>query len=417
MHFSSKVVEPGAKAISAGMKNIRVPALAIIAIWSLYHSISVIVDPGEVPGWDTDVVCGALRAILHGADPYLVGNLGGARFSYAYLPHVAFLSSPICLASTASMFYAWFYLALVIGSITLMMRWLDRGWLESCLWGCLAPGMFSMSKWLTLTGNPGVLDLPFLAAAVVAFYRKRFLLSASLFGFMASIKLVPLIGLLAYALLLPVPLAIQSVAAGVGVFGATAALNLIFMGALRQNFMLQLVGGIPGQHQVLTENSGTVELGWADPNLNDFSANLFSSLGIHHRTLFVTAISLGAMMLGFLLRGLRARCFGQQGMLFETRIYCFALLVVQLLLFRLKPYAYADLALLALVCCVGVRSAADWTVAALGCIIPVVTLLLPPESLDLVFISYTQMVSLLCALVAIIILLSLEQRAVGLEIR
>jgi hypothetical protein len=417
MQVTSKVVEQSANAISERTSRVRVPALAILAIWSLYNSISVIVDPGEVPGWDTDVVCGALRAILRGADPYLVSNLDGAKFSYAYLPHVAFLSSPICLASTASMLYAWLYLALVVGSITLMMRWLDRSWLESFLWGCIAPGLFSMSKWLTLTGNPGVIDLPFLAAAVVFFYRQRFLLSATVFGVMASIKLVPVIGLLAYALLLPVPLAMQAVAVGLCAFGATAALNLIFMGALRTNFLLQLVGGIPGQHQVLTENGGTVDLGWADPNLNDFTANLFSALGIHHRTLFVTAISFGAMILGFLLRGLRASHFSQQGMLFQTRVFCFALLVVQLLLFRLKPYAYADLALLALGCCVGARFAADWMIAALGCITPVVVVLLPPKSVSLVFISYAQMLSLLFALGAIIILLMLEQRAVGSKTR
>ena len=379
-------------------------ALVALASWSLYHSIKLIIERPADFGWDVKVVCGALSALLNGLNPYIRENLGGSPFSFVYLPHAALLSSPICIAPIETLTYAWLSLAVFIVSMAFLLRKLGCDWLETALLALIAPGIFASFEWIVITGNPSVVNLPFLAGAVISFLRRRYALSGILLGAMASIKLVPVLGLLAYFVALPLSGALMAFGVGLATFLIILLANVVAMGDAGATLLELLMRSTPG-NSVSAENTGKLSEGWADPNVVDFLLNLLDRFGINHRTLLTTILAVFALLLGTAIQRVRSAASGRPNNLFATKLFCFALMTLTLFLFRLKPYAYSDLAPLVLVCCIGLPIGLSLFVLAIGCILPPVLGLYDRSN---VFVMYAQTTSFIATFAVLSVLLIWE---------
>jgi hypothetical protein len=301
-------------------------------------------------GWDLRVVCGALTAMRHGADPYLVANLPGTdQLSYPYLPFVAWLLAPLCAAGPAGSWLApCLFLAILVASCAAVMRGLGCSWGDTGLAALAAPGLFGAANAVIMTGNPTVLEVPLIVLAILAWDRGRHAGAAALIGGLATLKILPLVWLLAFPFLLADwRRGARAIAAGVAVFGAVLAANLIPLGAGAAEFTAQLTGAIPGQHSAIGEMSG----GTRDPNLPALATALAKAAAIHHPGVPVTALALCFLLLGATLASVRS--LDRSGApAAATPLFCLTLLALSLALFRLKPYAYVTFVPLVLAACV-----------------------------------------------------------------
>lgn len=389
--------------------------LALTARWILQA-------PSDV-GWDLHVTCAGLAAITHGADPYLAGP---GPFFYPYLFHVGFLSAPICALSPAgSMTFAWIYVTLVIASGTLLARSLGVSWPHAALLGAVGPGMLEAAHWMILTGNVAVLEVP-LAAGVVLFHRRRLALSGAVFGAMASFKLLPVVGLLAYPFAVTKrERAAPALVSGIITFAAIVAGNLAVMGETRANFFAQLFGNIHGRYSATGEGA----YGPTDPNLFAFAARFANALGLHFQNVSATGIALLFLILGASLMAIR-QASDDKDRLWRTRLFCAVLVAVNLALFRVKPYAYITLVPFVLVCCVTAERRVNAILLAIGVIASPVSAMLPLPHMGRllhvpaayatalpgigeVFHEYAQLCGLLVLLGAILVASHVELRSAG----
>jgi hypothetical protein len=340
----------------------------VLAILSIGYSISWITEPPAEFGWDARVVCSAWKAVLKGLNPYVRENLGDSPFSFVYLPHAALLSSPMCALPVETLLYAWLSLLTFMSSIIYLLRKFGCNWFDSVVLAAIAPSIFASFKWIVITGNPSVLNLPFLVGALISFLRRRYVMSGVMLGAMASIKLVPAIDLIAYFLVLPFPVALAASAAGVATFVAILMVNLIAMGSEARLALFELLMRTTPGSSVTGENTGKLSEGWADPNAIDLLINLLDKHGIHHRTLVVSAAAVAALLVATAIQRLRYAGFSR-GNLFETQLFCFSLLAINLFLFRLKPYAFSDLTPLIAICCISLPLCVRWLPLLIGCIL------------------------------------------------
>ncbi|MBI3494015.1 MAG: DUF2029 domain-containing protein [Acidobacteria bacterium] len=318
----------------------------LIAVLAAAHAVvvarQIMSAPADV-GWDLHVTCRGLEAIHRGADPY-VGGAG--PFFFPYLFHVAWISAPLCtLSPEGSLAYLWIYLGVVVGSVVLLARALGVEWREAALLGAVAPWLLTVAYWLAWTGNVTVLEVPLAAAVVVFFHQRRHLLSSATLGAMATFKLLPVVGLLAFPLVLTKrERPARAVLAGVATFAVIVLGSLALMGSARPSYFTQLVGDLPNQHSASGEVGGPT-----DPNLVEFLVQLAAALGLSHPNIPVTAIALLFLFLGASLMALRQSGI-EQDSLWRTRLFCAAFIAITLALFRLKPYAFVTLVPFLLVC-------------------------------------------------------------------
>ena len=318
-----------------------------VVIAELAYAVRTIVIDAAVAsdvGWDLRATCTGLTAIRHGADPYIAGE---GPFYYTYLYHVAWLASPLCVVPPdRGMAYAWLSLALVIGSVVGLARGIGCRWREAALLGAAAPGVLDGASWIILTGNAGVLEVPLAAAAIVCFWRRRYGLSGAALGAMASIKFLPIVGLLAFPLSLErVEKPGRGVAAGVLMFALIVVANLAVMRGTNAHFVALLGGEIPGQASPFKEVNG----GRTNSNIVQFAGQLTEAVGLRQANLPASAIALLFLILGAALMQLRPH--GPDDALWRTRLFCVCFVAVNLALFRMKPYAYVTFAPFLLVCC------------------------------------------------------------------
>ena len=320
--------------------------VAVVAAAELALNVRYILRASPVEfGWDLHVTCVGLDALKRGADPYLAG---GGPFYYPYLFHVAWISAPLCrLSPEGSMAYAWIYLGIMIGSVALAARALRFSWPDAVLLGVAAPSVLHVATWVSLTGNVEVLEVPLAAAVVVSFCQGRFMLSGAALGAMASFKLLPVVGLLAF----PFGLskrgeAGRAITAGLVTFAIIVMGNLAVMGDTRANFTTQLFGQIPRQYSATMEGG----YGRTDPNIFEFASRLAESAGVPYRNVSATGIAFFFFLLGICLMAIR-----QSGPIrdpvWRTRLFCVVLVTINLGLFRLKPYSYAAFLPFLLFCC------------------------------------------------------------------
>jgi hypothetical protein len=319
---------------------------AVVTAASLVLKVRyILLVPSAEVGWDLHVTCVGLDAIRRGADPYLAG---GGPFYYPYLFHVAWMSAPLCWLSPAgSLAYAWIYLGIMIGSVALAARALRFPWPDAVLLGAAAPSVLEVATWLSLTGNVEVLEVPLAAAVVVFLSRKRFVLAGAALAAMASFKLLPVVGLLAFPFgLSKREEAGPAVAAGLATFAIILAGNMVVMGDTRANFTTQLLGQIPRQYSATMEGG----YGRTDPNIFEFASRLADAAGLQYQNVSSTGIAFLFLLLGASLVAIR-QAGSVADPMWRTRLFCVFLLTLNLGLFRLKPYSYAAFIPFLLFCC------------------------------------------------------------------
>jgi hypothetical protein len=89
--------------------------------------------------------------------------------------------------------------------------------------------------------------------------------------------------------------------------------------------------------------------GTTDPNIVEFSRQLSRAMGLTYQDVPVTAIAVLFLLLGASLTALRQSAGDDS--LWKTRLFCASIVVINLALFRLKPYAFVTLVPFLLVCC------------------------------------------------------------------
>ena len=105
---------------------------------------------------------------------------------------------------------------------------------------------FSAYRWLALTGNIAVPEAPLAALSIAALHRRRYELSGAAFGLMRTLRVLPLVGVLAF-LVIPVgwPQKARAIAAGVAAFVALHLVNAAISGAYFVSFVKATLGQIP----------------------------------------------------------------------------------------------------------------------------------------------------------------------------
>jgi hypothetical protein len=229
------------------------------------------------------------------------------------------------------------YLVIVAGSCAALAYSLWRSTLEVAWVMLTGVSAFCAYRWLALTGNIAILEVPFAALSVAALHRRRYAWSGVALGLMSTLKVLPLVGALAF-LVLPIewPKRLRAVAAAGLAFSAVHLLNAVISGSYAWSFYAASFGQIPGQ-------PGAGEPGGLNnPNFIDFAFDIFGKLGLGVTTPVVSAIAFCGMVAGAAVVLLAHRTADTDDDA-TVRLFGFAVLVVTLFLFRLKPYAFGSL--------------------------------------------------------------------------
>lgn len=178
--------------------------------------------------------------------------------------------------------------------------------------------------------------MPFAVLTILAVHRRHFVLSGIALGLMSSLKILPIVGVVAF-LILPISNAQKArvVAASLLTFGAIYLVNMIISGPYGAGLFKELFGRMSAPLSPYTESSGT------NPDFIDFVFRVFGAFGIEHTSLITSAIALCCLIIGASVAMLARQTETDE---FATiRLFGLAYLVCMLFLFRLKPYAFAAL--------------------------------------------------------------------------
>jgi hypothetical protein len=169
---------------------------------------------------------------------------------------------------------------------------------------------------------------------ILAVHHRRFAVGGVALGLMSSLKILPLVGVLAF-FILPIGWAqkARAVAASLLTFSAIQLVNIMVSGPYGPSFLKQLFGWIPDQH------SPYVEDGY---DFIAFVFRVFGALGIEKTSLIASAIGLCGLAVGGLVTMLAQRT-DETDKLATVRLFGLAYLVCMLFLFRLQVYAFTAL--------------------------------------------------------------------------
>jgi uncharacterized membrane protein len=128
--------------------------------------------------------------------------------------------------------YVGIYLLLLVGSCAALAWNLRLSNLEVAIVALVSMSAFSAYRWLALTGNIAVLEAPLAALSIAALHRRRYELSGAAFGLMSTLKVLPLVGVLAF-LVIPAgwPQKARAIAAAVAAFVALHLINAAISGS------------------------------------------------------------------------------------------------------------------------------------------------------------------------------------------
>ena len=325
-------------------------ALFVTVAWCASRDLSYARDlvahvkMGNMVGWDLLPTCRGLATFAAGSNPYVVGNLNhasgpAAGMTFPYPIAGAYPAKILCLAQDVlPNAHLGIYLAILAGSCAALAYSLWRSTVEVAWVMLAAVSAFSAYRWLALTGNIAIFEVPFAALSVAALHRRRYMLSGVALGLMSTLKVLPLVGALAF-LVLPIewPKRLHPVAAAGLAFAAFHLVNAVISGPYAWSFYAATFGQIPGQPGLAGEPGGL-----NNPNFIDFAFALFAKLGLGTTTPAVSAIAFCAMAAGaaIVLLAHRTADMGDDA---TVRLFGVAVLVGNLFLFRLKPYAYGSL--------------------------------------------------------------------------
>jgi hypothetical protein len=325
-------------------------ALFVTVAWCACRDISYALDliaaakMRNMVGWDLLPTCHGLATFAAGINPYLVGNLNNAAgpaewMTFPYPIAAAYPAKILCLAQDVlPNAHLGIYLAILAGSCAALAYSLWHSTVDVA-WVMLASvSAFCAYRWLALTGNIAIFEVPFAALSVAALHRRRYILSGVALGLMSTLKVLPLIGALAF-LVLPIewPKRLRAVAAAVLAFAAFHFFNAVVSGPYVWSFYAAAFGQIPGQAGLAGEPGGL-----SNPNFIDFAFVTLAKLGLGATTSAAPAIAFCAMAAGAAIVVLAHRT-ADMGDDATVRLFGLAVLVGNLFLFRLKPYAYGSL--------------------------------------------------------------------------
>jgi hypothetical protein len=148
--------------------------------------------------------------------------------------------------------YVGIYLLILVGSCAALAWSLRLSNLEVAIVALVSISAFSAYRWLALTGNIAVLEAPLAALSIAALHRRRYELSGAAFGLMSTLKVLPLVGVLAF-LVIPVgwPQKARAIAAAVAAFIALHLVNAAISGSYTVSFVKATLGQIPNQPALL----------------------------------------------------------------------------------------------------------------------------------------------------------------------
>jgi Glycosyltransferase family 87 len=297
----------------------------------------------HVGGWDLRLVCASFAALSEGKDPYMLANIGG-RLPFNYGIATAYPATFLCpIQAVWPKAYVIIYLLLLVCSCAALVYFLLRNVPETALVAIVSICAFAAFRWVAVTGNIAILEVPFAVLTILAVHQRRFVVGGVALGLMSSLKMLPVVGVLAFSIL-PIGWAqkARAVAASLLTFSAVQLVNIMISGPYVPSFLKQLFGRIPGQYSAY-QYSAYIEGGDINnPDFIDFVFRVFGALGIEKPSLIASAIGLCGLVVGGLVTMLAQRT-DETDKFATVRLFGLAYLVCMLFLFRLKPYAFAAL--------------------------------------------------------------------------
>ena len=310
-----------------------------IVILVAAYNLQIVAKFDSSTGWDLDMLCRSFAALSEGKDPYIAANIGwSGGFPYPIVSaYPATFLCPIRAAWPHA--YVMVYLALMAGSCAALTYVLLHNITEAALVAVVSISAFAAFQALAVTGNIAILEVPFAVLTIVAVHRQRLVVGGLALGLMSSLKLLPLVGVIAFAIL-PVRWAqkARAIAASLLTFGAIQLVNIMISGPYGSSFLKQLFGRIPGQQS----NYFDIGFGITNPDFIDFVFRVFDKMGIENRSLIASAIGICGLVVGGLVTMLAQR-MDETDKFATVRLFGLAYLVCMLFIFRLKPYAFGTL--------------------------------------------------------------------------
>jgi Glycosyltransferase family 87 len=282
-------------------------------------------------GRDLEVVCTSLQALSIGHDPYLESK--PKPLPYPVL-HV-YLWEPLCAVNSNPIIYLIVFM--LIAAVSAIMLWrivppfaFDR----IVVFVAIFLG-FDSFKWQLASGNAAIIELPLAVAVVLLLAERRYHWAGIVFGFMASLKLLPFFGAFAF-LFLPESnrLRLRTIAFASGSFLAVHALNAALFAQWLPSYAVQLIGRLPGGrfyepggHRGLTQDT------------IDLVVEGFRRFGIDEPLpgFVIACLGLGMACLASLAC---ARKAPGRAELPPVAVVSLVMLILWLFLFRLKPYSF-----------------------------------------------------------------------------
>ena len=324
-----------------------------------YPHVQFLLDgPGTPYGWDFKAVCDGLDAARAGQDPY---RIPGADYVMSYPLLHAFVLQPLCWTPMQPLAYGIVYAVIaVFGWFMLWPLLPASAWDRAAALVALFVS-FKAFEWEMVTGNVVILELPLAALTLRLIHGNKPLWAGVAFGTMASLKLLPLIGILGF-LALPGSLAARAkpVISALAALVALQLANALLFQRWLPSYLRFVVGMWPG--------SGAGEPGGQyNQNTIDFIRDGLQTLGIGHPLPEFLLLCLG-LGLGI---GLAAACVARDPLarLPAATAFSLAVLVLWLLLFRQKNYAFMTFIPLMLVAGFGIGRWIAY-LAMLGAVLP-----------------------------------------------
>jgi len=304
-------------------------ALLVVASGApLLPKILAFVQGADV-GWDLRVVCSSLDALRAGVDPYRHSQ----PFPLPYPVLHLYLVAPLCAIGAAPFVYGPVFVLIAAASAVMLWRVVPATTTDRiAVVAAVALGLHGF-PWQVATGNVAVVELPLAAATVCLLATRRFRWAGAVFGAMASLKILPLVGAIAFVF---VPASnrrrLEAFAAAVGCFLSIHVVNAVVFARWLPSYVHQLAGRVPG-------GAGYESGGLYNQDVVDLVASMLGLLGLGGPVIgFALAVlGLGA---GWLVAVVLSDDRGRDGMGPAARASV-VILVVWLFLFRQKPYAFA----------------------------------------------------------------------------
>lgn len=281
------------------------------------------------PAGDYLVYCAAARTAHEGTNPYLTANIG-TYHAFVYPPASLPLFSLLCSSTNSGMIWIQ-----VLGLATLLVISLFLARISPIIGLLLLSFGFGAFEWNVQTGNIATIEAVCLGMALVASQQRRPRITALALGLMGMMKLIPLFYAVAWLvfefLTGPRDTRVKRIMMYASIAALPAALFQLLSFLLYPQYLhtywTSLLGGIPGQHSPLYEQSSNP----SHPSLLLFLRATLSSAGIPDALTFV-AYGLCALGLIGSLRTFKNRP--------KTDQLAALMVLTSLLLPRLKPYSF-----------------------------------------------------------------------------